>query len=64
MSLRLKLILNNVRFKGTFHCFKAHLFCQTHFGIKATLTTIGLYWQKDKRNQNALSQDILTRELN
>ena len=41
------------------HCFKAHLWCQTHFGIKATLTTTIV-----KTNQDALSQDILTRDSN
>ena len=37
------------------HCFKG----QTHFGIKATLTTTIV-----KTNQDALSQDILTRVIN
>ena len=41
------------------HCFKAHLWCQTHFGIKATLTTTIV-----KTNQDALRQDILTRDFN
>ena len=41
------------------HCFKAHFWCQTHFGIKATLTT-----KIVKTNQDALSQDILTRDFN
>ena len=36
-------------------CFKG----QTHFGIKATLTTTIV-----KTNQDALSQDILTRDFN
>ena len=37
------------------HCFKG----QTHFGIKATLTTTIV-----KTNQDALRQDILTRDFN
>ena len=46
------------------HCFKAHLLCQTHFGIKATLTTtIVRFGKKTKTNQDALSEDISTRDF-
>jgi len=47
------------------NCFRARLWCQTHFGIKATLTTtIVRFGKKTKTNQDALSQDILTRDFN
>ena len=50
MNPRLKLILKQCSFKR---------WCQTHFGIKGTLTTTIV-----KTNQDALSQDILTRDFN
>ena len=47
------------------HCFTAHLWCQTHFGIKATFTTtIVRFGKKTKTNQDALRQSILTRDIN
>ena len=47
------------------HCVTTHLWCQTHFGIKATFTTtIVRFGKKTKTNQDALRQSILTRDIN